>query len=510
MFIMKDKIIFWLSADLLPFCLAYYIQRKIDAEFFAIYDLTNKPRKFFELQKLVNFSKIWFYHDYIRVNNFPEKKYIEKISEKYKLDLQQMVDNDRILNKYNEYYNFSENQIQSILESECKLFETVLDQIKPNYFVTTETSLQPHNLFYEICKKRGVKILMLNHANWKKYCYISQERHKIDFIKKIEKNNYNSVTLEYTQKLFEESRVSKYHKKFHENIRNSKIELIKAALKYIFSSEKNSKTHYTYFGRNKLKVLYKEYQDNIKKNKRKKFIDKTLFRQISVNEKFVYLPLHQEPERSLLIAAPKFSDQLLTIKKISENLPKNYKLYVKEHPTQGPARNWRDISFYNEIIKLKNVKLFHPEFDSKLLLKNCELVISVGGTSSFEAAFFGKPSIIFADLGYSLIPSVTKLNSYTELKHGIMNSLKQTIDPNDVLGYVSILEKNSFEFDIMDFESRYQNTFYMSGNLVDVEFDEKMMNEFLIKNKNDLEIVTDEFIKKIYQFKTLENKIESD
>ena len=191
----------------------------------------------------------------------------------------------------------------------------------------------------------------------------------------------------------------------------------------------------------------------------------------------------------------------MTIKQISENLPKNYKLYVKEHPTQGPARNWRRISFYNEIIKLENVKLFHPEFDSKSLLKDCELVISVGGTSSFEAAFFGKPSIIFADLGYSLIPSITKLNSYSELKQGIMNSLKLTINPNDVLDYVDMLEKNSFEFDIMNFEIKYQNSFYMNGNLVDVEFNERVMKKFLIENKDELEEVITEFIKKIYQFK---------
>ena len=507
---MKDKVIFWLSADLLPFCLAYYFQKKFDGEIFAIYDLTNKPKKFFEEQKLVNFSKKWFYRDHVKINNKPKIEYIKKISEKYGLDLQEMVNNDRILNKYNEYYDFSNNQIQSILENECKLFEMILDEIKPNYFITTETTLQPHNLFYEICKKRGIKILMLNHANWKKLCYISQERHKIDFKNEIKKINDDSIKLEYTQKLFEESRVSKHHKIFHKKIRKSKISLIKAALKYIFSSENNSKTHYTYFGRNKLKVLYKECQDNIKKNKRKKFIDKNFFQQISNDEKFIYLPLHQEPERSLLIAAPKFSDQLLTIKQISENLPKNYKLYVKEHPTQGPARNWRRISFYNEIIKLENVKLFHPEFDSKSLLKDCELVISVGGTSSFEAAFFGKPSIIFADLGYSLIPSITKLNSYSELKQGIMNSLKLTINPNDVLDYVDMLEKNSFEFDIMNFEIKYQNSFYMNGNLVDVEFNERVMKKFLIENKDELEEVTTEFIKKICQFKTGINKMEFD
>ena len=46
---------------------------------------------------------------------------------------------------------------------------------------------------------------------------------------------------------------------------------------------------------------------------------------------------------------------------------------------------------------MNNVKIFHPNFDSKILLKNCKLVFSVGGTSSFEALFFGKPSIIFAD-----------------------------------------------------------------------------------------------------------------
>ena len=146
-FTLKDKVIFWLSADLLPFCLAYYFQKKFDGEIFAIYDLTNKPKKFFEEQKLVNFSKKWFYHDHVKINNKPKIEYIKKISEKYGLDLQEMVNNDRILNKYNEYYDFSNNQIQSILENECKLFEMILDEIKPNYFITTETTLQPHNLF---------------------------------------------------------------------------------------------------------------------------------------------------------------------------------------------------------------------------------------------------------------------------------------------------------------------------------------------------------------------------
>ena len=498
---MTDKIIFWFSADLLPYCLSHFFQKKFDGELFGIYDLTNKPKKFFKKQNFIDFSKIWFYHDHISSKNKADLKYLEQINNKYELDLKELAKNDRILNKYNEYYNFSDNEINSILESECKLFENILDEVKPEYFITTETTLQPHHLFYKMCKKRGVKILMLNHANWKKLCYISEIRHKIDGLDQLNQIKDEQMSLKQIQKLFEESRVSKYHKKFHNEIKKSQITLVKAAIKFLISNNDNIKTHYTYFGRKKLKVLMKEFQDKIKKNTRKKFIDEKLIKKIKKDVKFIYLPLHQEPERSLLIAAPKFSNQLYTIKQISENLPKDHQLYVKEHPTQGPARNWRKLSFYKQIMELKNVKLFHPDFDSKVLLKNCSLVISVGGTSSFEATFFGKPSLIFADLGYKIIPSIKKLNSYSELKQGIADSLKIKVDPNDVINYIKKLEDNSFEFDVLNFETKYQNAFYMNGNLVDVNFDHKIMNEFLLGNSQELKNLADEFIRKIYQFK---------
>ena len=507
---MTDKIIFWCSADLLPYCLSYFFQKKFDGDLFGIYDLTNKPKEFFKEQNLVNFSKVWFYHDHIKSKNKVDMKYLKQINEKYNLDLQELTKNDRILNKYNEYYDFSDNEINSIIESECKFFEKILDEIEPNYFITTETTLQPHHLFYKMCKKRGIKILMLNHANWKKLCYISQKRHKIDNVNELKQTNNDLISFKEIQNLFEESRISKYHKKFHNELKSSQIILIKAAIKFLLSKNDNIKTHYTYFGRNKFKVLIKEFQDRIKKNNRKKFIDEKLLKEITNKEKFIYLPLHQETERSLLIAAPKFSDQLYTIKQISENLPKDHQLYVKEHPTQGPARNWRELSFYKEIMKLKNVKLFHPDFDSKLLLDNCKLVISVGGTSSFEATFFGKPSLIFADLGYKIIPSIKKLNSYSELKKAIIDSLKIQVNPMDVINYIKILEDNSFEFDVLDFEIKYQNTFYMNGNLVDVNFDNEKMNEFLRENKEGLKMLANEFIRKIYQFKTEVNNKKSE
>ena len=221
---------------------------------------------------------------------------------------------------------------------------------------------------------------------------------------------------------------------------------------------------------------------------------------IEKDEPFIYMPLHQEPERSLLIAAPKFSNQMETVKEISEKMPKNFQLYVKEHPTQGPARNWRDISFYSEVMNIKNVKLFHPNFNPKFLFQKCKMVLSVGGTSSFEAAFYGKPSIIFADLGYTLIPCIKKLNSYNELKQSIEGAISTEVNPQHVQNYIQFLEKNSFKFDILNFESNYANWFYMNGNLVDIKFDSDKMKQFLNNNKIELENLAMEFINKMNHY----------
>jgi len=37
---MGDRVIFWLSADLLPFCISYFFQKNNNSELFGIYDLT--------------------------------------------------------------------------------------------------------------------------------------------------------------------------------------------------------------------------------------------------------------------------------------------------------------------------------------------------------------------------------------------------------------------------------------------------------------------------------------
>ena len=62
---------------------------------------------------------------------------------------------------------------------------------------------------------------------------------------------------------------------------SSNTERIKAAVDFLLLSENtNSKTHYTYFGRSKFRVLKHELIDSLKKKIRERFIDKHFLKNI--------------------------------------------------------------------------------------------------------------------------------------------------------------------------------------------------------------------------------------
>ena len=86
-----------------------------------------------------------------------------------------------ILQSMNDYFidltdfiNFSTEEIWSILEQECKFFENVLDEIKPDFFITRELFLHQDELFYQMCRAKGIKVMVSSHANSFNKCIISE------------------------------------------------------------------------------------------------------------------------------------------------------------------------------------------------------------------------------------------------------------------------------------------------------------------------------------------------
>ena len=496
---MSNRVLFWLDAEPTAFCIAYYLKKIHDTDFFTLVDVTNRQKSFFQSQKLVEFKKTWFYHDVMNQEIKSEPDYLKSFEEKYDIDLWQLAKNDRIfIDYYNTFYKFSDREISGIMEKECRLFEEILDEVKPDFFITTQTAFRPHHLFYLLCKKKGIKVLMLNSANWGKHCYISGNYHKLDNFNELFANRKAlPTTFNDIQNRLESKILSKKVSKFYQSHKNSKIKLMQAAFQLlVLSDNSNEKTHYTYYGRKKLKVLLSEINNSIKRWYRKKYIDQNFLQEIIDDKPFIFLPLQQEPERSLLLSAPDYKNQIETVEYVSKCLPENFLLFVKEHPTQGSGRDWREISQYKALQNNPKVRLIHPSVPADEIIKKSKLVISVSGTIALESAFLNTPSITIADNDYTLIPSISRLNSKNELQGLIENSLEKKVEPSSIGKYLDILEENSFIFDYLEFQVSYFNHFYFSGNLVDVEISESHMKEFLIKNQN-LKNLAQEFKKRM-------------
>jgi hypothetical protein len=495
---MTGKILFWVDSDELSFCLAYYLKKIQNYDFFALINTVDTPKKFHQTQKLVDFNQTWYYDDFVKHSNSFDLNYLKKFEEQYHIDLWTLAINERQFYKYNRYHAFSRDEILSILSQECKLFEEILDECKPDFLITKETALHDNHLLYELCRKKGIKVLMWNPSKLSGRLEISEQLNHIDNMPSLESIQSQNRSLSDLKNYLKTLGMSKQIKNYVTKHSNSKIQFLNAILKFIFLNNVSQK-NFNYVGRSKFRVLSKEFILLLKDKYRKNFIDRNLLKIHTDDSPFVLLPLHQEPERSLLIASPFNTNQIETIRHIAKSLPINYKLFVKEHYAQS-LRNWREISEYKEILEIPNVFLIHPSISMEKLIENSSLVISVGGTASFEAAFFGKPSIVFVDMGFSFLSSVFKLNSLEELRKTIIQALKIEVDVVELDKYVTILEKNSFEFDIFEFGLLSSNAFRHGGNLANSEISISQMELFLKNNKSILEKLAYEYNKKIKSF----------
>ena len=73
-------------------------------------------------------------------------EYLNSFEEKYKINLWLLAINERLFYEYNEFHKFSREEILSILEDECKLFEKILE-IKPEFLITSSTGFITTNFF---------------------------------------------------------------------------------------------------------------------------------------------------------------------------------------------------------------------------------------------------------------------------------------------------------------------------------------------------------------------------
>tara|TARA_B100001971_G_C18154427_1_gene517670 strand:- start:155 stop:1186 length:1032 start_codon:yes stop_codon:yes gene_type:complete len=286
----------------------------------------------------------------------------------------------------------------------------------------------------------------------------------------------------------------------------SKKTTIIAGIKYfLLNCSKNVKTNYNYFGRTKFKVFKHSLDSMLKEKYRRSFMDKSLVTNVDYSSKFVYFPLGVDMERNILVAAPFFTNQVEIIRHIAKSLPVGYQLYVKEAPAAA-TRSWREISVYKEIMDIPNVTLIHPNVKSEKLLENCKIVSTVGGSTGFQATFYKKPTIIFSETVYSILPSVFQVKDVRVLPNVIKKAIETRVDISDLDRYITLIDDNTFEFDLYQLQNNFTKMFYYNGTLIDTNIDEAEVEIFLKKNKNMLSFLAERYQEKIEESKNVSKK----
>ena len=488
---MKKKILFWINSGTMNiFGLTKYLQNDIDAEFFAIYDVTDKPKKFFQEQKLTNFQKIWFYHDFMQKKiTQPDLNYLKGFENKYRINLWKLVSTERIF-LYNEFHKFSTEEMISILEQECRFFENTIDEIKPDFVLMVRPYFHHDTIFFQLCKAKGIKILELDTTRFPNRSIVGLNEKKDDY-----ENFEISGKIRSFEEL-QECRKRNYSFKQNVDFESTNRDFVSTGLDYIFSKNENIKTHYTYFGRNKIKVLINYVYDFFKKRYRKKFVDKYFLKKFTGNRKFLFFTLQVDAESAILLDAPFFTNQVEVIKNIAKSMPADHLLLVKEHPASY-VRSWRDIKTYKELAKIPGVVLIHPDADSQELIKKSSLVLSITGSSALDAIFLEKPAIVFTDTDFSMIPGVHRLKEIQKLPDAIKSELDRKINPEHIEKYVQFIENNSFEYDLTSHGQEMGKFLYNGERLVDIEISENNMQEYLTKTESRLIKLKNEYLKNI-------------
>lgn len=195
------------------------------------------------------------------------------------------------------------------------------------------------------------------------------------------------------------------------------------------------------------------------------------------NKKFIFFPLHKQPEASIDVFGRYYENQLQLIENLWRGLPTHYYLIIKEHSN---AIGDRDKNFYKKILSYPNIFLIDEKIDSHKILASCEAVFTVTGTIGYEAALLKKQSFTFVPtffndfstshrISLEDLRNMDSLDKFIESKKSCINKISDKKVEENIM-------QNSFKGIISDPESNIQCI--LDTNILDMLISfKKVINE---------------------------------
>jgi len=143
---------------------------------------------------------------------------------------------------------------------------------------------------------------------------------------------------------------------------------------------------------------------------------------------YVLFGLHTQPESSIDVWAPFYSNQMWVIETLSRSIPPTHRLLVKIHKS--------DVARYagaaiDRMRSFPGVEVVHPFANSRDLLERASLVVSIQGTMGLEAALLGRPVLLLGDSPVAVFPSAARAGSPADLPGLVREMLAMPLPSRD-------------------------------------------------------------------------------
>ncbi len=424
------------------------------------------------LPKVVTFGLEDFCNEFIELNKSakqPDLDFLNRMEAEftfYKNLNQQLISSQSTTRQFHTrpYYKYStQSENLNYLQLGYKKVLSVLDEFKPDVILDSEDSELLRTILNEIAYRKNIPYINIDYPRYEKYkiptfnlglrvdSFLEKEYNK--FLES--DNSFLSSEIAYINELRSKNKIMSTEFKGTITSQYKPSNLLKV-LKFIiikalyfinvYIVKKNFKiiSNKTSIFTSPIKHFYFYLKVEIKKQllyRKNKY-----FQNPVNNEEYVYMPLHLIPESTTFVKAPFYVNELFLIEQISKSLPIAWKLYVKEHQAMIGERS---LQFYKRIKHFPNVRLvqFNYYDDPKPWIENSKGVITISGSTAYEAAILGKKSIVFADVPFRIIEGVTKVDSFENLASSF-SEFGEIDNIKSCAAYIAAVKSAGMEIDI--------------------------------------------------------------
>ncbi|WP_259248946.1 hypothetical protein [Salinibacter ruber] len=336
-----------------------------------------------------------------------EKEYIHYIQNKILGDIPfgNIIANDRyLLNDvsgflYNKQYAGKDERRYDIIGSRFKHIEEVIENINPNLIIYTGYDKGPSTALVTkiLAEYYDIPTLIPHSIRLDKRIFISNSIVPSTISGMGE--NMNNV------KIRKKKRKSNCSGTGVDNIIDIG-ELVNKAYRFIRAKK---------MGDVYCKGLIKPYVDRARLRYRSHRLTTLCADKSDIPKKFIFFPLHVEPEESLLLRAQNYRNQKAVVEAVGQNLKYPYRLVVKEHPA-SVLKGHRATSYYKELKNIPNVLMVPSDIESRELIRKSAATITISGTAALEAALLDTPSAVFGTVYFEgYFDSITRLTSFDQI-----------------------------------------------------------------------------------------------